>query len=48
MEQKLRLKRTNVPDKEPSANTMDYGEVYINYASGLGKSFLSSKNMMVV
>jgi len=40
---KVILKKSNQVDKIPSAVTMDYGEVYVNYASGTGKSFLATK-----
>ena len=43
MSQKVILKKSNVPDKTPTASTMEFGEVYVNYASGAGKSFLATK-----
>ena len=42
MAQKIKLKKSNIVDRMPSASTMDYGEVYVNYASGIGKAFLST------
>lgn len=43
MPQKIKLKKSNVQGKIPSAETMDYGEVYVNYASGSGNAFLATK-----
>lgn len=43
MSQKVILKKSNQIDKIPSATTMEYGEVYVNYASGSGKSFLATR-----
>lgn len=40
---KILFKRSSVPDRVPSANTLDYGEIALNYASGTGKSFISLK-----
>lgn len=43
MAQKVILKKSNQTDKIPSATTMEFGEVYVNYASGNGKSFLATR-----
>lgn len=41
MAQKILLKKSNVVDKLPTS--AEFGEVFVNYASGNGKSFLSTK-----
>jgi len=43
MAQKVRLKKSAVVDRTPQANSLDFGELTINYASGSGKSFLAHK-----
>ena len=42
--QRLLLPRTNIVGKEPIPSEMLYGELYVNYASGDGTSFLVTKN----
>lgn len=41
--QRLLLPRTNIVGKEPIPSEMLYGELYVNYASGDGTSFLVTK-----
>ena len=41
MAQKILLKKSNVVDKLPTS--AEFGELFVNYASGTGKSFLSTK-----
>ena len=43
MAQKIKLKRTKVKGNTPSSANIDYGELVINYASGVGESFLVVK-----
>ena len=43
MAQKIYLKKSSVVDKTPAASTMEFGELAINYASGTGKAFLTTK-----
>ena len=43
MAQKVLLKKSSVVNKVPSANKLDFGELAINYASGVGQSFLATK-----
>jgi len=38
---KVILKKSNVQDKIPNVSGMSYGELFINYASGDGKSFIA-------
>lgn len=41
--QKVRLPKSSVVGKTPNVNIMDFGELYVNYASGTGNSFLVTK-----
>ena len=43
MAKEILLKRSSVEGKEPAVSGMSYGELFINYASGEGKSFLTTK-----
>ena len=43
MAQRIYLKKSSVQDKQPSAASFEFGELAINYASGVGKSFLAAK-----
>lgn len=41
--QKIVLKHSLVEDRVPDSSIMEYGELYVNGASGTGKSFISTK-----
>ena len=43
MAQKVLLKKSNVVEKTPGASSLEFGELAINFASGVGKSFLATK-----
>ena len=43
MGQKVKLPKSNVIGKTPNDSTMEFGELYVNYASGTGNSFLVTK-----
>ena len=38
----VRHRKSAVPGKIPSASGMTFGEIWVNYASGTGKSFLAT------
>ena len=38
----VRHRKSAVPGKIPSASGMTFGEIWVNYASGAGKSFLAT------
>ena len=38
----VRHRKSAVPGKVPSASGMTFGEIWVNYASGTGKSFLAT------
>lgn len=40
---RILLTKSAIPNKLPDTSGMTYGEVFVNYASGIGKSFLSTK-----
>ena len=43
MAQKIYLKKSSVVDRTPQTNSLEFGELTINYASGTGKAFLAHK-----
>ena len=38
----VKHRKSAIPGKIPSASGMSYGEIWVNYASGTGKSFLAT------
>lgn len=48
MEQIILLKRTDVLNKEPNAESLDYGELAINYASGSEGIFLKNNESEII
>ena len=43
MSQIVKHRKSNILDKVPNQSGMTYGEIFVNYASGNGKSFLATK-----
>ena len=43
MAQRIYLKKSSVVDRTPQANSLEFGELTVNYASGTGKAFLAHK-----